>query len=77
MGGADSVRKVHNFIMEKIREKPDPNPKPEASKNNFERHRQVTVINVSHPVSSFHISYFTKFLQSLTELDQPPKNMNF
>lgn len=48
MGAADSVRKVHNFIMEKIREKPDPNPKPEMSKNNFERHRQVTVINVSH-----------------------------
>ncbi|XP_053395360.1 RNA-binding protein Pasilla-like isoform X4 [Mercenaria mercenaria] len=46
MGGADAVRKVHNFIMEKIREKPDPNPKPEVSKNNFERHRQVTVINV-------------------------------
>ncbi|XP_052766154.1 RNA-binding protein Nova-1-like isoform X3 [Mya arenaria] len=46
MGAADSVRKVHNFIMEKIREKPDPNPKPEVSKNNFERHRQVTVVNV-------------------------------
>lgn len=46
MGAADSVRKVHNFIMEKIREKPDPNPKPEVSKTNFERHRQVTVINV-------------------------------
>ncbi|WAR18354.1 LOW QUALITY PROTEIN: NOVA1-like protein, partial [Mya arenaria] len=40
------IPKVHNFIMEKIREKPDPNPKPEVSKNNFERHRQVTVVNV-------------------------------
>ncbi|XP_052275285.1 RNA-binding protein Pasilla-like isoform X15 [Dreissena polymorpha] len=44
MGAAEAVRKVHNFIMEKIREKPDPNPKPEVSKNNFERHRQVKIL---------------------------------
>ena len=56
MGAAESVRKVHTFIMEKIREKPDPNPKPEASKSNFERHRQVTVINVSSPF--LHLSLF-------------------
>ncbi|KAL3874716.1 hypothetical protein ACJMK2_037691 [Sinanodonta woodiana] len=44
MGAVDSVRKVHSFIMEKIREKPDPNPKPEESKSNFERHRQVKIL---------------------------------
>ena len=41
MGGVDAVRRVHHFIMEKIREKPDPNPKPEETNKNFERHRQV------------------------------------
>jgi len=41
MGGVEAVRRVHNFIMEKIREKPDPNPKPEETNKNFERHRQV------------------------------------
>lgn len=62
MGIPDAVRKVHNFIMEKIREKPDPNPKPEVSKNNFERHRQVTVINVSHrfPSNSSSICIVSK-----------------
>lgn len=56
MGGADAVRKVHSFIMEKIREKPDPNPKPEVQKTNFERHRQVTVINVSSSNFSYPFS---------------------
>lgn len=50
--------------MEKIREKPDPNPKPEVSKNNFERHRQVTVINVSHPVPSFHVHISLSFCKA-------------
>ncbi|KAK3093688.1 hypothetical protein FSP39_018925 [Pinctada imbricata] len=44
MGGVDAVRRVHHFIMEKIREKPDPNPKPEETNKNFERHRQVKVL---------------------------------
>lgn len=44
MGSVDSVRKVHNFIMEKIREKPDPNPKLDGeAKSNFERHKQVII----------------------------------
>ena len=41
MGSCEAVRRVHAFIMEKIREKPDPNPKPEDTNKNFERHRQV------------------------------------
>lgn len=41
MGPAEAVRKVHIFIMEKIRDKPDPSPKPEDAKTNYERHRQV------------------------------------
>lgn len=41
MGPAEAVRKVHYFIMEKIRDKPDPSPKPEDAKTNYERHRQV------------------------------------
>ncbi|XP_060074662.1 RNA-binding protein Pasilla-like isoform X1 [Ylistrum balloti] len=44
MGGIEAVRRVQNFIMEKIREKPDPNPKPEETNKNFERHRQVKVL---------------------------------
>ncbi|ESO90069.1 hypothetical protein LOTGIDRAFT_123770 [Lottia gigantea] len=43
MGPVEAVQKVHYFIMEKIREKPDPNPKLDDSKSNFERHRQVSV----------------------------------
>jgi RNA-binding protein Nova len=27
-GSGESVQKVHNFIMARIRDKPDPNPKP-------------------------------------------------
>ncbi|PVD25960.1 hypothetical protein C0Q70_13626 [Pomacea canaliculata] len=44
MGPAEAVRKVHIFIMEKIREKPDPSPKPEDAKTNYERHRQIKVL---------------------------------
>ena len=66
MGAADAVRKVHSFIMEKIREKPDPNPKPEASKSNFERHRQVTVINVSSSLLHFHFSLIVHATVSAT-----------
>ena len=42
-GTEDAVRKCHLFVMEKIREKPDPNPKPVDGdlKVNFERHKQV------------------------------------
>ena len=44
-GNLDAVKQVHEFIMDKIREKPDPNPKPVEgeSKINFERHKQVGV----------------------------------
>ncbi|KAK0052198.1 RNA-binding protein Nova-1-like isoform X3 [Biomphalaria pfeifferi] len=48
MGAPDAVRQVNNFIMEKIREKPESNPttptKPDDAKNNFERHRQVKIL---------------------------------
>ena len=43
MGPVEAVRQVHNFVMEKIREKPDPNPKMDETKSTFERHRQVCV----------------------------------
>ncbi|XP_050404467.1 RNA-binding protein Pasilla isoform X1 [Patella vulgata] len=43
MGPVEAVQKVHNFIMDKIKEKPDPNPKLDDTKSNFERHRQVSV----------------------------------
>lgn len=44
-GTVEAVRKVHNFIMDKIREKPDTNPKPLDGdlKVNFERHKQVLI----------------------------------
>lgn len=48
MGSPEAVRIVNNFIMEKIREKPESNPttpvKPDDAKNNFERHRQVKIL---------------------------------
>lgn len=44
MGAVDAVRRIHSFIMEKIREKPDPNPKLEETNKNFERHRQVKIL---------------------------------
>ncbi|KAL8624388.1 hypothetical protein ACOMHN_012788 [Nucella lapillus] len=51
MGPPEAVRKVHIFIMEKIRDKPDPIPKPEDAKN-FERHRQVIEVKVLVPNST-------------------------
>ncbi|CAE1327495.1 NOVA [Acanthosepion pharaonis] len=39
-GPFEAVRKVHNFIMEKIREKPELNPKYEDYRGPFERHQQ-------------------------------------
>ena len=47
-GTIESIRNVHNFIMEKIREKPDPNPKPVDGdiKVNLERHKQVEAVYV-------------------------------
>lgn len=44
MGAVDAVRRIQIFIMEKIREKPDPNPKLEETNKNFERHRQVKIL---------------------------------
>ncbi|XP_076442198.1 RNA-binding protein Nova-1-like isoform X3 [Babylonia areolata] len=52
MGPAEAVRKVHIFIMEKIRDKPDPSPKPEDAKTNYERHRQVIEVKVLVPNST-------------------------
>ncbi|ELT99335.1 hypothetical protein CAPTEDRAFT_173082 [Capitella teleta] len=45
-GTLDSVRKVIVFIMERIREKPDPNPKPceGEMKANYERHKQMKIL---------------------------------
>lgn len=67
MGPAEAVRKVHIFIMEKIREKPDPSPKPEDAKTNYERHRQV--IEVFQPffiiIPSFPTSCFMEDLAFL------------
>lgn len=56
MGPAEAVRKVHIFIMEKIRDKPDPSPKPEDAKSNYERHRQVIEVFWRFPSSSLHFS---------------------
>ncbi|CAG5133941.1 unnamed protein product, partial [Candidula unifasciata] len=56
MGPPDAVRQVNNFIMEKIREKPESIPttptKPDDAKNNFERHRQVIEVKVLIPNST-------------------------
>jgi len=56
MGSPEAVRTVNNFIMEKIREKPESNPttptKPDDAKNNFERHRQVIEVKVLIPNST-------------------------
>uniref|UniRef100_A0A2C9JK12 30S ribosomal protein S3, chloroplastic n=1 Tax=Biomphalaria glabrata TaxID=6526 RepID=A0A2C9JK12_BIOGL len=56
MGAPDAVRQVNNFIMEKIREKPESNPttptKPDDAKNNFERHRQVIEVKILIPNST-------------------------
>lgn len=58
MGSPDAVRQVNNFIMEKIREKPESTPstptKPDDAKNNFERHRQVIEVFQVPFSSSFH-----------------------
>lgn len=43
-GSVEAVRKVHIFIMEKIREKPEPNPKLDENKSTYERHRQVKLV---------------------------------
>ncbi|CAI9734609.1 RNA-binding protein Nova-1-like isoform X2 [Octopus vulgaris] len=43
-GSVEAVRKVHTFIMEKIREKPEPNPKLDENKSTYERHRQVKIL---------------------------------
>lgn len=43
-GPFEAVRKVHNFIMEKIREKPELNPKYEDYRGPFERHQQVKIL---------------------------------
>lgn len=55
-GTVDSVRQVHNFIMDRIREKPDPNPKPVDGdlKVNFERHKQV-----GDTVSIIHLPFLS------------------
>ncbi|XP_005106817.1 RNA-binding protein Nova-1 isoform X3 [Aplysia californica] len=56
MGSPEAVRQVNNFIMEKIREKPESNPttptKPDDAKNNFERHRQVIEVKILIPNST-------------------------
>lgn len=58
MGSPEAVRQVNNFIMEKIREKPESIPitpsKPDDAKNNFERHRQVIEVFQDPFSSSFH-----------------------
>lgn len=59
MGSPDAVRQVNNFIMEKIREKPESGPatptKPDDAKNNFERHRQVMeVFQAAFSPSSYY-----------------------
>ena len=43
-GCFESVKKAHEFIIDRIREKTDPNPKPVDGdlKVNFERHKQVS-----------------------------------
>ena len=51
MGAVDAVRRIHTFIMEKIREKPDPNPKLEETNKNFERHRQVCNEVIYRPIN--------------------------
>lgn len=66
MGAAEAVRKVHNFIMEKIREKPDPNPKPEVSKTNFERHRQVKIL-VPNSTAGMIIGKGGNFIKQIKE----------
>lgn len=66
MGAADAVRKVHTFIMEKIREKPDPNPKPEVQKTNFERHRQVKIL-VPNSTAGMIIGKAGNFIKQIKE----------
>lgn len=48
VGGHESVRNVHYFIMEQIREKPEQNhnarPVEGGPKVNFERHKQVHIV---------------------------------
>ncbi|XP_013393521.1 RNA-binding protein Nova-1-like [Lingula anatina] len=45
-GNLESVLNVNSFVMDKIREKPDPNPKPVDGevKVNLERHKQVKIL---------------------------------
>ncbi|XP_064621132.1 RNA-binding protein Pasilla-like isoform X2 [Lineus longissimus] len=45
-GTVEAITSIHNFIMEKILEKPDPNPKPVDGelKVNLERHKQVKIL---------------------------------
>ena len=41
VGPIHAVRKVQIFMMEKIRDKPDPSMTPDDAKNQHDRHRQV------------------------------------
>ncbi|XP_064600152.1 RNA-binding protein Nova-1-like isoform X2 [Liolophura sinensis] len=67
MGSVDSVRKVHNFIMEKIREKPDPNPKLDGeAKSNFERHKQVKIL-VPNSTAGMIIGKGGNFIKQIKE----------
>ncbi|XP_046333338.2 RNA-binding protein Pasilla-like isoform X5 [Haliotis rufescens] len=68
MGPVDAVRRVHNFIMEKIREKPDPNPKLDETKTTFERHRQVEVkILVPNSTAGMIIGKAGNFIKQIKE----------
>ena len=59
----EAITSIHNFIMDKVYEKPDPNPKPVDGevKVNLERHKQVG--NSVLDVTLFQLlsTFFTEF----------------
>ncbi|XP_033733910.1 RNA-binding protein Nova-1-like isoform X4 [Pecten maximus] len=67
MGGIEAVRRVQNFIMEKIREKPDPNPKPEETNKNFERHRQQVKVLVPNSTAGMIIGKGGNYIKQIKE----------
>ncbi|XP_041352923.1 RNA-binding protein Nova-1-like isoform X2 [Gigantopelta aegis] len=66
MGPVEAVRQVHNFVMEKIREKPDPNPKMDETKSTFERHRQVKIL-VPNSTAGMIIGKAGNFIKQIKE----------
>ncbi|CAH1791778.1 unnamed protein product [Owenia fusiformis] len=83
-GTHDQVNRVADFVLEKIREKPDPNPRPVDGelKVNQERHKQVKIL-VPNSTAGMIIGKSGSFIKQIkddsgayVQISQKAKDMN-